>query len=347
MKARFASQLEIKEWNKNILSNIDGGNITQSIELANLKQKTGWKSKFIVINSCYITIQERTIIGLGKFWYIPKGPGVKTVSELTDLLPLLKEIAIDNDVFLIKIEPEIIKNQTNLSNIEKLNILSSKPIQPNHSTVILTIQKDLDKMMSELPQKSRHAINRAYRDGIKTKLVEPNEKNFDIMSDLIGQTMADKSVLIRTSEYYKNFWNTFVDNKMGVLFFSYSDNVPVAGAFVLTYGDKATYKDGGSIRKKTAYGASHALQWHIIKWLHEQGIKEYDLCGTPPLSEIGNDKHPHYGIGLFKTSFNKTVTEYVGLYDIPIKTNAYKIWRLFAERVVYNYYSKVLKKLFY
>lgn len=347
MTIRYASQTEIQSWNNQIANNPDGGNIAQSIELANIKAETGWKIKLIMTDLCAITIHERFIFGLGKLWYIPKGPGLNTVSEIKLLIEPLKEFAHKNGVFVVKIEPELIKDSKNMTDLSNIGLILSRPIQANSSTVILDLSKDIDEIMTNLPQKSRYAINRAKRDGIITKLVEANDNNLQIMADLISQTMANKSITIRSADYYKKFWKTFTDSNLGALFLAYDNDRPIAGAFVLVYGDKATYKDGGSTKDKTIYGASHALQWHIIEWLKSKDIKSYDLCGTPPAMEIENKDHPHYGIGLFKTSFNKKVTDYIGVYDIIVRQSQYKIWNMIGERIIYRLYSLVLKKMFY
>lgn len=200
--------------------------------------------------------------------------------------------------------------------------------------------------MSDLPQKARHAIKRAKRDGIETKQVEPSEQNFDTMLKLMNETMSDKPGIMRETSYYKKFWKSYTDNGNGALFFAFQNGQPTAGAFVLIFGDKATYKDGGSVRQKMGYGTSHALQWEIIEWLKKKKIKSYDLCGVPPISELDNKNHPHYGIGLFKTGFNKTVTEFVGLYDIAVKPVQYRIWQK-TGGIFIRIYTKVLKQMFY
>ena len=346
MKARFATQSEIDNWNNLIIANPDGGNMAQSIELAKIKSLYGWNIKFVVTDVCAVTIHEKNIPILGKIWYIPKGPGVNDLEEIKIIVKQLREFAKKNGVFLIKIEPEIIKNDKNLFALSKIGN-PSKPIQANSSTVLIDITKNKNKLMADLPQKARYAINRAKRDGVTVKQMESNEENFEIMLKLMSETMADKLALMREPSYYKNFWKFYSDNGNGALFFAYQNNIPTAGAFVVVFGKKATYKDGGSVRQKTGYGASHLLQWHVMEWLKKKEIKDYDLCGVPPISDINDKNHPHYGIGLFKTSFNKTITEYVGLYDIVIKPLSYNIWKKFGELFIYHYYSKILKKLFY
>ncbi|MGB4420527.1 MAG: peptidoglycan bridge formation glycyltransferase FemA/FemB family protein [Candidatus Saccharimonadales bacterium] len=346
MKARFATQSEINNWNDLIIANPDGGNMAQSIELAKLKSLNGWIIKHIIANGCAITIHERHIPILGKLWYIPKGPGVNNLKEIETITKQLRKLAKENGVFLIKIEPEIIKNDHNLLALSKIGN-PAKPVQANTSTILIDVSKNLNKLMTDLPQKARYAINRAKRDGVVAKLVESNDKNFEIMLKLMNETMKDKPALMREASYYKNFWKLYSDNGNGALFFAYQNNIPTAGAFVIIFGDKATYKDGGSTRQKIGYGTSHLLQWQIIEWLKNKKIKSYDLCGVPPKSEINNKNHPHYGIGLFKSSFNKNITEYVGLYDIVIRPLSYRIWKKVGESLVYHYYAKILKKSFY
>jgi lipid II:glycine glycyltransferase (peptidoglycan interpeptide bridge formation enzyme) len=118
------------------------------------------------------------------------------------------------------------------------------------------------------------------------------------------------------------------------LFLAYdTDGTVIAGAYAMVFGTKSTYKDGASVRKRTIYGASHLLQWHVISWAKAQGALIHDFCGSPPSDEINNPEHPHYGIGQFKTGFNRTVTDYVGCYDYVLSASKHKLWMSLGERV--------------
>jgi len=349
MSVRFASSGEISIWDSLILKNHGTNNVLQSAEMSQLKQHAGWKIRYIISEpeETALVVQERFIFGIGKLWYIPKGPSVHTVKDLVKMLPELKEFARKHGVFVIKIEPEFERNPSTLRKLTKHGAIPSGIIQPNTYTVIIDLSKDLEEMMSNLPQNTRHAIRRAGRDGISIKNVQTTEKNLQVMYDLMSETMSDKPIHMRDKQYYFDFWKEFAENGMGALFIAYDKKTPIAGAYVLKFGANATYKDGGSLKKKTIYGASQALQWHIMEWLKSEGITSYDLCGTPPADEIANPNHPHYGIGLFKTSFKKQITEYVGVFDIVINQNAYDVWTRIGERVVFNIYSRILKKYFY
>jgi lipid II:glycine glycyltransferase (peptidoglycan interpeptide bridge formation enzyme) len=339
MTIRFADQTETADWNKHILANPDDGNMLQSYEFAQQKKFGGWKPLFVMAEDLAITVLQKNVPGLGKLWYIPKGPGVKSMRQLDAILPELKLFARSRGAFTIKIEPELVKTKETLADFLKLGLVRVSPIQPNFSTVLLDISDDLDTVMSRLNQKGRHAIKRAERDGVTVKLVDTGDENCQQMYQLLTETAAG-SFRIRGYQYYKAFWQRFASAGLGQLFFAYVDGQMVAGAYGVTFGKKGTYKDGASIRKRTVYGASHLLQWHVIQWVKSRGCTVHDLCSTPPSDQIKNSDHPWYGIGRFKTSFNKEVTDYVGAYDIVIKPTQYKLWIKLGERLttrLHNY----------
>jgi len=335
MKFRYATSEEITTWDTLLIANPDGGNIFQSHELADQKKVDHWKPVYITNNTLAITVLEKPFLGK-KLWYIPKGPGVATSGQLKTLLPLLQDFAKKHGVFAIKIEPELQKTDDTLKKLTEWGLKKVRPIQPNFSTILIDLTPDPDTILSRLNQKGRHAIRRAERDGVSVELVDSTDANCKKMYDLLAETAAG-SFSIRSFDYYKSFWQRFSDAELGQLFFAYFDGKLVAGAYAIAFGKKGTYKDGASVRERTAYGASHLLQWHVITWMKKRGVTVHDLCGAPPSDQINNPQHPHYGIGRFKTSFNKEVTDYVGAYDIIINTFVYKIWETVGERIILRF----------
>jgi len=330
MTVRFASKQEIQDWNKHIIANPDGGNIFASYEFAMQKETGGYKTHFIFVNNMAITVLEKNAFPLGKLWYLPKGPGVTSTKELFKILEKLKPFAKKNNVFVIRIESEIdISAQKELKDH---GFIKTNPIIPNPSTITLDISDNLEHILASLPQKGRYAIKRAERDGVTVKLVKSTDENCRLMYALLIET-AKGQFGIRNYEYFQTFWQRFEKSGLGQLFFAYYNNQIVAGAYAITFGNKSTYKDGASIRKRTAYGASHLLQWEVIKWAKSKGSTLHDFCGSPPSKEINNTDHRHYGIGLFKTAFSKNVTDYIGCYDVVINHTKHDIWIKFGEKV--------------
>ncbi len=338
MSVRFASPQEISNWNSLLVANPDNGNVFQSYEFAMQKETGGYKARFLIVNNVALTVLEKSVPAFGKLWYLPKGPGVNTVTDLFKIIDELKPFAKKRGVFAIRTEPEM--HRDNQVELKKRGLVPAKAIIPNPSTILLDIHEDLETVMASLNQKGRHAIRRAERDGVTIEQVPSSDKNCKIMYDLLAET-AKGQFGIRSYEYFQTFWQRFETAGLGQLFFAYFEGKIVAGAYALTFGEKSTYKDGASIRQRTTYGASHLLQWRVIEWAKSRGVNIHDFCGSPPSDEINNPDHKHYGVGLFKSSFNKTVTDYVGCFDAVISPTKYKLWIKFVEKVMHrlHYYK--------
>lgn len=346
MDIRFATTVETTEWNARILANPDGGNVFQGDEFAEQKKLGDWKPHYVVTDTVALTVLEKSVFGLGKLWYIPKGPGITSAVQLGDLLPTLREFARQNDVFVVKIEPELEKSDETMATLTELGLVAATPIQPNFSTVLIDLSPSLDTIIANFNQKGRHAIHRAERDGVTVQAVDASDASCQEFYELLAKT-AEGSFVIRPYNYYRKFWQRYVASGLGQIFFAYHDDHLVAGAFAMVFGEKSTYKEGASVREKSVYGASHLLQWHVMQWAKERGSLQHDLCGAPPSDQIGNKDHPHYGIGLFKTSFNKHVTDYVGAYDLVIKPRQYNWWIKFGERLAKRQWWKKYHESWY
>ena len=338
MTVRFATPEEISQWNDLLLKNPDGGNIFQSYQIATVKQQSGWIARFLIAGQLAITVHERAVPGVGKLWYAPKGPGITSVEQLADILDDLTAFAKKRGVFAVKIEPELPADESIHEHLSNMGLRKVRAIQPNSSTVVIDTTPNLEEIKAGLHQKGRHAINRAARDGVTAKIMPVNDENCKIMYNLLKETAAGQWRM-RSYEYYKAFWESFSRLGRGHFFFAYVDGVVVASAYSVLFGTKGTYKDGASVRERSVYGASHLLQWEIIEWMKLHGAVSYDLCGVPPSNAIKDETHPHYGLGRFKTSFNKEVTDYIGAYDIVVKPLKYKVWERVGERATIRLHS--------
>lgn len=344
MTARFATDEEIARWDTLILANPDGGNVFSSYEYAQQKLMGEYKAYFVMIDKLAVTVLEKNTPPFGKLWYLPKGPNVTTSKQLFAVVNELGPFAAKNGAFAVRIETEL--SRAEQPTLLRHGLKKAAPIIPNPSTITLPISPNLDEILMNLPQKGRHAIKRAERDGVTVELVKATDKNCRTMYKLLSET-AKGQFGIRSYNYYKSFWQRFEKSGLGQLFFASFEGKVVAGAYAMVYGKKSTYKDGASVRQRTAYGASHLLQWHVIKWAKSQGAELHDFCGSPPSDDIDNPEHPHYGIGLFKSSFSKHVEDYIGCYDLVIKPAAYKVWTRIGERLYRHYYYKRTKDYYY
>lgn len=343
MTTRLATNEEVQNWNEHISANPDGGNILQGREFIEQKQAAGWTPRYLFVGTRAVTAIEKRILLLGKVWYIPKGPSTTSIEDLSVLVTELSVFARARGVFTIKIEPEL-DYQTDLSS---LPLIPTAPVQLNYATVLVNLSPDIDDILAGLNQKGRHAIRRAERDGVTVEAVPASDENCAKMYDLFKETAEGAGFVIRPQQYYKDFYRAYESIGKGQLFFAYYEGQLVAGAFAMVQGAKSMYKDGASIRQRTAYGASHLLQWHVMQWAKQHGSLEHDLAGVPPIKDLKNPDHPFSGLARFKTSFNKQATQYVGAFEIPVVGWKARLWHRYVEKIVRRLYLKRYGQSYY
>jgi lipid II:glycine glycyltransferase (peptidoglycan interpeptide bridge formation enzyme) len=343
MNVRLATDEEITHWNDHVVKNPDGGNLLQGKEFIEQKVQSGWRARYLFVDERAVAVVEKSVPLLGRVWYCPKGPSTTSVKDLKQLTEAMKDFAAARGVFTIKIEPEL-DYHTDLSS---LRLTPTTPIQYNYSTVYVDLSPPLDDILMNLPQKGRHAIRRAERDGVSVKAVPASDENCRIMYNLFLETAHGAGFAIRPARYYESFYRAYERSGTGQLFFAYFEGKVVAGAFAMVLGSNSMYKDGASVRQRTAYGASHLLQWNVIQWAKSKGSTRHDLAGVPPISEINNPNHPFSGLARFKTSFNKTVTQYVGAFEVPIQPFKAWLWHRFIEKLVRRRHFKKFKESYY
>ena len=361
--ARFATNAEIASWDDHVIASPGGGNLLQSASFASVKAKHGWKPLYLVYEgttvldgaeapfASYNLVLEKSVPALGKIWYMIKGPGVNSVEEIPAILDANKDFIKREKlgVFAVKIEPDIIADDSINAFMGKTGLVKSWNIQPNDSTAILDTDKSEEDVLKSLSSRGRNAVRRSLREGCEVErvpLTEENMKKMYALMDTVGQGNAN--VHLRSYDYYRDFWTTFEQAGQGRLYFTYEDGEPSVGAYVIRYGQKGTYKDGGSKPRRKQYGDSHQVQWTALTDLMKEfDIKSYDFCGTPPKSELKNKDHHHYGLGLFKTSFTKDVIDYVGVWDQVLSPVKYKAWNQAVEKVMRQLWVRKTGQPFY
>lgn len=346
MLIRFATKEETKNWNNLVIKNPDGGDIFQTAEFAEIKAKYNWEPRFLLIDKLAVLVLERPVTALGKFWYIPKGPGISDVKQLEKVLPYLKKFAHNQGVFSVRLEPEILSDSDNIMGLLRLGLTPSKPIQAAN-TVVVDIDKPLDDIVANFTSKARGNIRAAQKAGVNTEIVPINNENCKLFYDMMNATIAGRS-FTREYPYFKRFWQSYGKSGNGIFMFAKSAEGDILSMdFIMLLGKKAARKDAASTRDHSVRGASAYLELEMIKYLKDKGITDYDLYGAPPSDQIKNPKHPFYGFGTFKTSFNPHVTDYVGCYDLIVKPFACYLWKRIGERLAKHFYLKKHQDLYF
>ncbi len=345
---RPASEQEIASWDQLIVSNPDGGNTLQAKAFGETKGKHGWTPRYMILDKFKVSILvlAKHIPGAGEFWYIPKGPGVTDKQQLKAILQTIQDL--DKKPFLVRIDPEIPAEILKENEISGLGLRKAgRDVQYNVSTIVVSLDNDDDALLAGFKQKTRYNVRLALKRGVEVEAVPTNDETIDKMYELTQITTSRAGVYLREKSYFSDFWTIHSHLGVGQMFQAKFEGKVLAGAYVTYIGEKALYKDGGSIREHQEVQAPYALQFEIMKWLREKGVKEYDLHGVPPKHQIDNPNHPLAGLARFKTGFNQEITEYIGTYDLVLNKNAYRIWDKIGERLAMAYEIRAKKRLFY
>lgn len=346
--ARFATESERADWNELVAQNPGGGEVWQGEQYLAAKRHGRYRPLHVVVTRgaerIAVGVLSKRVPLLGEWWHMPAGPSGQDAESVIATASAVAELARTRGAFFIKIEPRLPPEAA--PELRAAGYRSAVRIVPNPSTVLVDVSGTEDDVFKRIGKKARNSVTRAGRDGIEVIRAAATDENCAAFFRLLSETAEGRFVL-RAESYYRRFWQGFDRAGEGQLFFARRDGALLAGAYAISLGEKTTYKDGASIRDRSAYGASHALQWEVLRWANERGAQTHDLCGAPPSSRADDPEHPLYGVGRFKRSFASHITDYVGAFDLPLKRTAYLIWATVGDRLARRWSLAVHRDPYY
>ncbi|WP_083451559.1 lipid II:glycine glycyltransferase FemX [Leucobacter celer] len=356
--ARLASEAERTGWDALVAANPGGGEVWMGESYLGVKREQGrYRDYRVVVErpgrpSVAVGVLAKRVPLLGEWWHLPAGPAGEDTAAVLEAASAVAGLARSRGAFLLKIEPRLGLDARDA--IRAAGYRDTVRIIPNPSTVLVGLGepgRSDEELLASLGKKARNSINRARRDGIEVSRVPATDENCATLYRLLRETAEGRFVL-RSEAYYRAFWQRFEADGSGRMFLAHragADGAPelIAGAYAMALGDKTTYKDGASVRAKSAYGASHALQWEVLRWAAERGARVHDLCGAPPSDRADDRDHPLHGVGQFKRSFAPEITDYAGAFDLPLKPRAYAFWVKLGDRLARRWSLAVRKDPYY
>ena len=329
---RPASRQEIVDWDALVVANPDGGHFLQTRAWGEFKRRWGWTPSYWIQP---VARQELAILFLrrrvaaGEIWYAPKGPGV---TETATLVEALADRSAVRAAFLVQVEPEIDRHALDSSALTAAGMVRARTdIQMSQATIIVPIGGDEEQLLASFKPKTRYNIRLAARRGVTVSPVPASDANVAVMYSLMAATQQRAGFVLRSRHYFAEYWQLFAASGQGQLFFASYRGQVLAGLFACHLGEHGWYKDGGSTKEHSELMAPHLLQWEVMRWLRQRGVRTYDMVAVPASNQL-NEQHPLFGLYRFKSGFNETITEFAGTWDLPLRPRAYALWRRFGER---------------
>jgi lipid II:glycine glycyltransferase (peptidoglycan interpeptide bridge formation enzyme) len=173
-----------------------------------------------------------------------------------------------------------------------------KPGSPNNTyrTFLLDLAPGLDELRQGLDKKWRNQLSRAEKNNL-TVTAGSGSSEFRTFCLIYNQMRKRKAfeTTVDVEEFMRMQEDLAEPHRMQILICE-DRGVPVAGLVASSMGDSAIYLLGATSDEGLNSKGSYLLQWTLVRWLKEKGIRWYDLGGIDP---IGNP-----GVYSFKRGFS-------------------------------------------
>ena len=334
--------------------------------------KAGWGSKVIgfyeaekLIGTALVL--ARKIPKLNRYFlYIPEGPAL-AAKYLEQAIPLLREYAISQNGFALRIGPMVIKNRWDGETIKEAladeskkslqqvtpswinsgtnqieNILRSNGFNPSVDDVngfaagqpkyiyqlALTGKGEAD-VLAGFNQLWRRNIKKGEKENVE--VIEGSRADLAKFHKVYLETATRDHFTPRPLSYFEKMWDAMRKNNENnfTLFLAKWNDTIIAATILVTLNKHSWYLYGAS----SAYGrearGSNVLQWAMMQQSLKNHCDIYDLRG---ITSTVDQNDSHAGLIQFKVGVGGYATELIGEWDLPLNKLLYRAFRAYLNR---------------
>jgi lipid II:glycine glycyltransferase (peptidoglycan interpeptide bridge formation enzyme) len=335
------------------LSALPAPHLLQSWEWGTVKAQTGWQATHRVLRDdegkpqAALQLLTRQLLPFVpvRIGYVPKGPVMDwhDVREVEAVLAQIERLARRCNCIFVKIDPDV--DEVSSEGIRLRNSLrqrgwrfSREQIQFKN-TATRDLRADDESLLAGMKSKWRYNIRLAERRGITVRL--GGAADLPTFYALYAETGKRDGFLIRPFAYYQTTWESYLaaeqeeSNPAGaaLLLAEHGDEAkPLAGIFVMHYGERAWYFYGASTEQRRRDMPNYLLQWEAMRWARAHGCTVYDWWGAPTNKDDPDD--PMQGVWQFKQGFGATFEAHIGAWDYATWPWLYQLYTEAMPRVM-------------
>jgi peptidoglycan pentaglycine glycine transferase (the first glycine) len=332
-----------EEW-RSLLRRLPEPHVLQSWEWGEVKAQTGWHARRYLLTGAAgeaaFQLLWRQPIGRVplRMAYVAKGPLLDwdNLNLLDITLDAIEREARLLKCIYVKIDPDVREETTTgrllLHALQRRGWRFSADQVQYKNTGYSDLAVGEAALLAQMKQKWRYNVRLAEKRGVAIR--QGSEQDFRAFYALYAETGARDGFLIRPYEYYAETWHTFLHAQGqegnpagGVLLLAQhpDDALPVAGLFLLRYGDRAWYFYGASSERHRRDMPNYLLQWEALRWAMAQGCTVYDWWGAPTHPDDLEDAM--HGVWQFKQGFGAELQPHVGAWDFPLSPTLYGLYQ--------------------
>lgn len=322
MNYRLLTPKDKKEYNKlvdHVIQSWEWGDFRASIGLPLLRYGIFKEDK--MVRAFELTLHSipfsKRFVG-----YLPKGPFPDA-----QLAEVLKQVGMDNNCAFIKVEPNVLVDDTQPFSVDP-NFVPAIKTYFTKFNYILDLSQSEEELLSQMHPKTRYNIKVAEKKGVEVKECT-DEKSFKLFLKLYFDTTKRQGYFGHNEKYHQKAWDTLRENNMARILIGFYEGKPLSAWMLYNFKDTLYYPYGGSSIEQRDVMANNLVAWEAIKLGKRLKLKEFDLWGALPPDAPSN--HPWQGFNRFKKNYGAKHVEYLGSYDLIFDQTLYFIFNFFDK----------------
>ena len=344
--------VDLNQWNETI-AGLPGANILQTQQWAVVKAAYGWKPIPRLWKDPAGKVQaaamvlERTVSPLKlRVLYVPRGPMLEwgNADLRIRVLDDLQALARQRWAIFIKIYPEVVVgtgipgaadacepvagHTVVLELTRRCWHFSDEQIQ-FRNTVWVDLTGSEEERLERLKQKWRYNLRLAQRKGVCVRVGITDD--LPVMYRMYAETSVRDGFVIRSEDYYRNVWKTFMEINLARPLVAEVDGEAVAGLMLFYFAGLAWYLYGMSRETSREKMPNYLLQWEAMNQAVDSGCSLYDLWGAP---DVFNESDSMWGVFRFKEGMGGKVIRTCGAWDYPVRPWLYRAYTRLLPRLL-------------
>jgi len=202
---------------------------------------------------------------------------------LTRMADALHEEYVVRRKLLVQIIPNAFLGTTRAEMFQSaFSSFSQEAPADTYRTFVLDLAPSLEQLRADLDKKWRNQLTRSEKNGLN--VIAGNGTNeYRTFSHLYNQMRTRKpfGTTVDVEEFGRIQEDLTQKQRMRVLICEQQGR-PVAGVVASAMGESAIYLLGATGDDGLNAKGSYLLQWTLIQWLKENGVRWYDLGGIDP-----------------------------------------------------------------
>jgi len=156
-----------------------------------------------------------------------------------------------------------------------------------YRTFLMDLTPTKEELRQKLDKKWRNQLTHSEKNHL-TVTIGNGLKEYRTFCDMYYQMRKRKAFETTVDvDEFRRIQETLIESQRLKVLICKDHEIPVAGLVASTIGDCAIYLLGATSDEGLKSKGSYLLQWTMISWLKEHGIKTYDLGGIDPEGNRG------------------------------------------------------------